>query len=773
MTLTTPLDQISQIGKRTYASLKKLGLFCVRDLLCHFPSRYDDFSRLTPIISVAPEASATVRGTITNVQARRTWKRRMTLVEATIEDQSGTIAAIWFNQPYLVKVLRPGYEYYFSGKAGFSPEGVLQFQNPVFERFDEAGETVHTGRIVPVYPLSGNLTGKQLRYLVSLAVAQARFEKDWLPYEIKQSEKLVSLSQALSWIHFPPSQELLAQAQRRLKFDELFFIQLQAKKIKATIKTLKAPPIPFFEQVTKEFVQSLPFALTADQKKVAWAILGDLKRSYPMNRLLEGEVGSGKTVVSALVFLNVIQAGFQGALLAPTEILARQHYENLTKLFRGFKVRVGLLTASEQKISKGFDPLRVEPSKKVDVSKGFDPQRVEPSKKPFKKGDISHAEMLRIIDAGEIDLVIGTHALLSESVSFGKLGLVVIDEQHRFGVSQRAALRRKNTEVVPHLLTMTATPIPRTLSLALYGDLDISIIKQLPPGRQKIETKLIEPRTRESAYAFIKQEIKKGRQAFVICPRIEEKVADCAESPPYPPLERGGVEKISFVRGGAQQGEARQLSMESPRPDRASGLAMTLKQEVKAAKAEYKKLSEEIFPDLKIGLLHGKLASKTRAKVMEDFLTKKYDILVATSMVEVGVDVQNATVMMIEGAESFGLAQLHQLRGRVGRSSFASYCFLFPGTISDEARLRLSAFEKSNDGFALAEQDLKLRGPGARWGIEQSGFKDFKIATLFDFELIEKAKQWADKLIAADILLRKYPLLRDKLTSRLKEAHLE
>jgi len=626
----------------------------------------------------------TCRGRVELIKNTRSFHKRKNITEALISDNSGSIKVVWFNQPFLTKILKVGNEIFLSGKVDFDRYGI-HLTSPSYEKVDAKGETIHTARIVPVYRTTESLTNKQIRFLVKLVAPLASKVHDWLPVEVKKDIGLIDLNQALKQIHFPENINLVKAARHRLKFNELFLVQLQNLLLKNNLQKSVAPKIIFHEEETKKFTTALSFKLTNGQRQAAWEILQDVEAGKPMNRLLEGDVGSGKTIVAAIAVLNVFLNGYKTMLMAPTEILARQHYNTFRNLFSGLNMRVGLVTRSEKKMNR-------------------------------ENGEKNNDAEFIINNS---DLVIGTHALIQDGVEINKLGLAIVDEQHRFGVKQRQAL--KGNKENPHFLSMTATPIPRTMSLAFYGDLDISVMKELPVGRKKILTKVVPPEKRGAAYEFVKKEIKNGRQVFVICPLID-------------PSDKLGV---------------------------------------KSAKEEYKKLSREIFPELKIGLLHGKMKSEEKERVMREFLENKINILVSTSVVEVGVDVPNATIMMIEGAERFGLAQLHQFRGRVGRLDFQSYCFLFSDSDGEEAAKRLLVMTTCNDGFVLAEKDLEFRGPGEIWGVRQSGMPDLQIATLADYAIIKEAKTAAENFLKEDPDLVKYPDLRDKLGNFLGKVHLE
>jgi len=578
-----------------------------------------------------------------------------------------------------------GDEVYFSGKAEYTQYG-LQLIGPSYEKVKK--EQTHTARIVPVYSLTENLTEKQIRYLIKLILPLAKTIPEWIPQEILKKYRLIGLNQSIKEIHFPTNKNTLSQARYRLKFNELFLIQLKVQAVRQKIASEKAPLIKFNQPLTKKFVDSLPFTLTANQKEAAWEILRNLHQARPMNRLLEGDVGSGKTVVAGMAILNVVDNGYQAALMAPTEILAQQHYKTISSLFKKFKIKAGLLTRADKKIS---------------------------GRRTTQKNITAH------IANGKLQVIIGTHAIIQEKVTFKNLGLVIIDEQHRFGVDQRKTLKLKPKGRLPHLLSMTATPIPRSLALTLYGDLDLSIITEMPKGRKKVLTKIVPPEKRKLAYNFIHDEIKKGRQVFVVCPLIE------------------GSDKLG----------------------------------VKAATAEYEKLKKQIFPDLNIGLVHSKLKAKEKERVMKKFSDNKINILVATSVVEVGIDVPNASVMMIEGAERFGLAQLHQFRGRVGRAEHQSYCFVFTESDSQKTIERLNALVTAKNGFELAEKDLEFRGPGEIYGLKQSGFPDLKIAKLTDYEIIQKTKEVSQEIFSKDPWFIHYPFLKEKLKIFTRTIHLE
>ncbi|TAN33596.1 ATP-dependent DNA helicase RecG [Patescibacteria group bacterium] len=721
MNLNTPISQLSRVGKTTAKRLERLGVATAADLLFYFPFRYEDFRSVVKIADLKHGEAVTVRAKVELIANKRSPRQRKNITEALVSDASGSLRVVWFNQPFIGKTLRPGDEVFLSGKARTDMLGA-QMIGPVYERVNtppsvpppetssgqalkgEGLYTTHTARLVPMYPLTAGLTQKQIRFLVSQVIVLSAAMQEWLPDEILDKYDLAPLSSALQGIHFPKDEIDLAKSTERLKFDELFLIQLKAELSRLEKADAKAPSLAFNENAIKEFVASLPFTLTKTQKISAWEILQDLQKTTPMNRLLSGDVGSGKTVVAAMAMYNAALNGYQAVLMAPTEILAVQHYNSIVNLL-GHKVKVGLLTGSKSQF-----PISNFQSMTNDQFSKF-------NKKDF----------LEKIKSNNIQIIIGTHALLTEGVEFERLGLVIVDEQHRFGVGQRKTIKEKGGGA--HFLSMTATPIPRSLALMVYGDLDVSIINELPPGRKKILTRLVEPVNRVKAYTFIREQVKKGRQCFVVCPLI-----------------------------GANNEEFPISNFQFPKDDKKSVLS------------EFEKLSKNIFPDLRVGYLHGRLKPKEKDGTMEKFRKRELDILVSTSVVEVGVDIPNTSVMMIEGAERFGLAQLHQFRGRVGRSVHQSYCFLFVEQESPRALERLRFFEKNNDGFKLAEKDLEMRGPGEVYGTAQSGFMNLRLAKLTDKEIIKKAREAARQVAPR---LGKFPTLTAKIKEWENAVHLE
>lgn len=716
MNLTTSIDKIPRIGPAYQQKLKRLGIKTVQDLLFHFPYRYDDFSKISPISKIKLGETLCIQGKILKIKTTRTWKRRMYLTTALVEDKTGAMKVVWFNQPYLTNTFKDGDHVCLAGKIVSGDDG-LYLTNPTHEKLSSASELTHTGRLVPVYPETEGLSSRWLRFILRPLLVKIREEiEDPMPVDIRNKHDLLPISKAIWQVHFPDSQALAKKAQDRFSFEELFLIQLLVLKEKMKMASQKGIAIPLNIDLVKKFTDSLPFKLTDDQKKCSWQILKDTEKPRPMNRLLEGDVGSGKTVVATIAALNTIKAGYQVAFMAPTEILAKQHFQEVSKLLGDFKLNIGLLTGKTDKF----------------VSKKLKSETIE----------ISRNKLLEKTIKGGIDLLIGTHALIQDKVKFENLALVILDEQHRFGVEQRAKLIANGEDKpIPHLLSMTATPIPRTLALTIYGDLDLSLISELPKGRKKIITKVVSPANRAKAYQFIRGQVKEGKQVFVIYPRIEP------------------------------QKEEVKKSIQSPTTKKKRALLSWA--EVKAVKEEYERLTKEVFPDLKVEMLHGKMSSKEKEKVMSDFKKKKIDILTSTSVVEVGVDIPEATVMMIEGAERFGLAQLHQFRGRVGRSNHQSYCLLFTDSPARKTHQRLKALIDSDNGFDLSEKDLEIRGPGNLLGTRQWGIPDLAMSALKDVFLVEKTRETAKEILNKDPNLKKYPLLKKKLGNFQQRIHLE
>jgi len=685
-----PITAIKGISLSLATKFNRLGVKTIRDLLYFFPHRHLDYSQRKFISQLTGGEEETIVVNVWQAHTLRLGGRLGT--EAIVGDETGNVRVVWFNQPYLAKKLATNSQVVISGRVSLFG-GRHVFESPEWELVEDR-ELIHTGRLVPLYPLTRGLRPRQVRKLMKEVIDQWAWQvEDFLPLELKERRNLLELPQAISQAHYPEDEAAKAKARVRLAFDELLLLQLGVLSKKRDWQESQ-PGSPFNAKtpLLDTFIKSLPFELTAAQHRVLRELLTDLQNSKPMSRLLQGEVGSGKTVVAMAALLIAAANGYQGAFMAPTEILAEQHFATICQLLS----RVG-----HQEV--GGDRLY--------SYSGLLPR---PLSVALLIGDITQPkkqELRQRISGGDIDIVIGTHALIQKGIEFHRLGLAVVDEQHRFGVTQRLALRQKGFN--PHVLVMTATPIPRTLALTLYGDLDLSVIDQLPPGRQVVRTRWLKPEQRNSAYAFITRQVADGRQAFIICPFVEES------------------ETI----------------------------------QARAAVVEYQRLSQEVFPKLRLGLLHGRMPATEKDKVMSRFRSGKVDILVATPVVEVGIDVPNATVMLVESADRFGLSQLHQFRGRVGRGQEQSYCMFLAENPSEVGRERLDLIEKVQDGFQLAEEDLRLRGPGEFFGTRQSGLPDLHMAKLSDLALLELARSEAIRLFEKDAGLEKpeHHLLAEEL----------
>jgi len=666
MVLSDAVSVLKGVGPALAEKLGYLGVHTVRDLIYFFPRRYDDFSHLTQLKDVQP-GPITVKVRVESVTARHV-RRGLHITEAIIADDTSKLRATWFNQPYRPESLKNGKEFYMSGTFDFQRDRFV-LQNPAVEQVKEFAK--NTARIVPIYRQTEGFKSHQVRPMIEQLLPLIKKLREPLPPEIVREQELVPLSEALAQIHFPDSSESLERAKKRLAFDEVFELLLAAQLNKLEHQTHDSWQIAYKQEAADVLTQALPFALTNAQRRATWEILQDMQGGRPMNRLLQGDVGSGKTAVAAFAGFMAHANGMQTAFMAPTEVLATQHAEGLAKLLEPLGVRVGLLVGSVK--SKPREAL------------------------------------LKHIKEGQVDMVVGTHALIQSPIEFAKLGFVVIDEQHRFGVNQRAALLAKSSRM-PHLLAMTATPIPRSLGLTLYGELDVSILDERPPGRTPIITEIHSPHSREPLYKAIDAQITAGRQVYIICPLVSDS------------------DTLGF----------------------------------KSVEVEHAHLAKTVFKHRRIGLLHGKLTSAQKDQVMKEFQAGAIDILVATTVVEVGVDVPNATIILIEGAERFGLAQLHQLRGRVGRGMHQSYCYIVPSTAQKPSR-RLQEIVKSDDGFYLAEVDLQIRGPGELYGTRQHGELNLRVANITDTKLISHIQKIAEQFAgrAADLL--QYPELQQRV----------
>jgi len=650
--LDAPISVLPGIGPRHLVTLARLNINVLRDMLYYFPRRYDDYSKLKSINHLKYGEELTVIATVQSVRTRNLHSQKKQLVEAIVSDGSGALRVNWFNQPWVTKRLKEGSNIVLAGNID-QYLGRLIMNNPEWEPLEQ--QHLNTNRIVPVYPLTAGITQRWLRRSLNQVVTYwAPRVQDPMPQGLRSSVGLLDLTTALMQIHFPDTLDDLERARYRLAFDEIFLLQLGVLRQKRAWQERAGRVFEISVEWVNEQTSRLPFSLTDAQQRVFQDIRQDLNSGHPMNRLLQGDVGSGKTVIAALAISSVTHQGAQAAIMAPTSILAEQHYGNLLNL-----------------LTKRSNSHEITP---------------EPEKHEIRTG----------LTEGKIKLVIGTHALIEEPVNFDDLQLVIVDEQHRFGVEQRAALRSKGSN--PHLLVMTATPIPRSLALTVYGDLDISVMDEIPPGRPEVSTYIITPQERERAYSLIRAQIQQNHQAFIIYPLVEKSEKSAAKS----------------------------------------------------AVEEHARLKEEVFQDYNIGLLHGRLKPEEKETIMADFRDGKYHILVSTTVVEVGVDIPNATVMLVEGAHRFGLAQLHQLRGRVGRGSDKSYCLLIPENGNALENERLRVMTDTNDGFILSERDLEQRGPGQFLGTRQSGYSELKLANLSDVKLISNARRNAEALFNKD-----------------------
>ena len=719
--LETELRFVKGVGPAFAARLEKLGLKTVKDLLWHFPSRYEDFSTISNIVDLVPGEAATIQGVIHDIKILRSFRKKMFIVQVTVVDNTGSIRATWFNQKFLVAMLKKGMVVNLAGKVSDGKNGLSfahpsyeivgfsedegQFMEDAAEYREEIDACKHTGRLVPIYPETRGVTSKGLRFLIKPLLDEVARIPESLPEDMLKRAGVAEINEALHKVHFPDTMEDVLLARRRFAFEDIFYLQLVNMLERSRLAKENAHACEMDKNKFEALLGQLPFDLTKGQQDTIDEILHDLARPHPMNRLLQGDVGSGKTIVAIMAAIIVAEHGLQASFMAPTEILANQHYQTFKKIFGNYEKGVALLTASGAKVFYG---------------EGLE-------------SDMKKPEVIKKLATGEIKIAIGTHALIQKGVTFSDLALVVIDEQHRFGVRQRQALaghKKGDGEYLPHFLSMSATPIPRTLSLTLFGDLDISIISELPKGRKEIITKIVPPASRTDAYAFIRGQVKKGRQVFVICPRIEK-------------TEEDGQGKNWFAV------------------------------DTKTVKEEYDKLSKKIFPDMRVAMLHGKLKPAEKDATMQAMKRGDIDVLVATSVIEVGVDIPNATIMMIEGSERFGLSQLYQFKGRVGRGEHQSFCLLFTDSSAQPTKDRLEALVNAKNGFELAEKDLQLRGPGEFMGQSQTGIPDLAMRSLQDMKLVKSARDAAEGILNEDPELTRYPQLKGIVARFHDKVHLE
>jgi len=720
MQLSDKLEIQFRLDENQKRALRKLSLFSVYDLLYHFPVRYSDISQVKQISELIPGEVATVYGKVSNLKTKKGYRSKIPMAEGQIEDLSGKIKITWFNQAYLAKMLHEGENIKLTGKVTASKYGVY-LANPEFEKTADmpidAHETLfnksgvdNSGFSYPIYHETRGITSKWFYHAIEKILREKTLDnfEDYIPEDILKKYNLPTLKTALIWIHKPKNARDAEAARKRFAFEEVFCIQLERQHDKLEYRKNKSFQITPFKKDIDEFLKRFPFTPTSSQKKSIDTMLSDMEKHFPMSRVLEGDVGSGKTAVAATAAYATVKqrpanqnfGNLQVAYMAPTEILAAQHFESFIQYFKHLPINIGLITGSG---------CRKFPSK-VNMA-GWT--------------DISRAQLLKWVAGGEIPILIGTHALIQKTVKFKNLAFVVIDEQHRFGTAQRKKLVRKD-KIAPHLLSMTATPIPRTLALTIYGDLDLSLLNEMPLGRKQIITEIITPDKRDATYEKIRAELSEGRQLYVICPRIDE-------------------------------------------PDPAKEMAV----QAKSAVAEAKRLKKEVFREYEIGVLHSKMSKQKKEEVMALFTRGAINILCATSVVEVGVNVPNATIIIIEGAERFGLAQLHQLRGRVIRSNHQAYCYVFADAKTDKTIQRLKALKTAKNGFELAELDLSLRGAGELGGTKQWGITDLGMEAIKNIKMVEAARTEAVRLISIDPELSKYPLLKAKVKEKNLEFHFE
>lgn len=723
MELNTELRQIFRLSEPQKRALKKMGIIYVSDLIFHLPTRYENTGSKSSISTLKAGEKAVIFGKISELKMSKGWKTKITMAEGLIEDETGKIKAVWFNQPYLAKMIKENSLVRLEGNVSERKKtGKLYFSNPKIEKLEklpldvgnslflnENGETQNF--LYPVYKESRGVTSNWIYHAIQKIFKNGILKniEDPIPKDMLEKYHLPPLSTALIWAHSPKKETDAISAKKRFAFEEVFFIQLERQRIKKLFEKTRAPEIKADPLILTRFTSRFPFTATGAQTRAIGDILRDIAEGHPMGRLLEGDVGSGKTFVAATSAYATVMTkpigktvgSLQVAYMAPTEILASQHFESFISYFNHLPINIALITGSG---CRKF-PSKTNPKSWTQISKN---------------------QLLKWVANGEIPIIIGTHALIQKSVKFKNLGLVIIDEQHRFGTNQRQKLARKDS-LYPHLLSMTATPIPRTLALTIFGDLDLTLLDEMPAGRKPIITEIVLPNKRNDIYEKLRAELSAGRQAYVICPRIDE-----------------------------------------PDPNKEMALL------AKSVKEEARRLKKTVFPEYEIGILHSKLKDAEKEKVMQDFKKGLIKILVATSVVEVGVNVPNATTIIIEGAERFGLAQLHQLRGRVLRSQHQAYCYVFAETKSKISLERLKALQASANGFELAEYDLKLRGPGELSGNKQWGISDIGMEAIKNIKMVEVARLEAENLLNEDETLKKYPTIIKKLAERQKsELHFE
>ena len=758
MKLSDKLEEKFRLDSTQKKAIRRLLLFSVRDLLFHFPIRYSDISEVKNISELSVGDMATVYGKISKLKTKKGFRSKIPMAEGEISDLSGKIKIIWFNQAYLAKMIKDGDSVKMTGKVTDGKHGKY-LANPEFEKTPDMPIDVHdtlftkdsslSGFSYPIYRETKGITSKWFYHAIEKILKEKTLDeiKDYIPEEILKKYHLPSLKTALIWIHKPKNKDNAESARKRFAFEEVFSIQLKCQKDRIEYKKNKSFCVESKEKDISDFILRFPFTPTNSQHKAIKTILEDMKKNSPMSRLLEGDVGSGKTAVAATVsYATVKQRPFdhtlgknqsfgnlQVAYMAPTEILATQHFESFIELFKGMPINIGLITGSG---------CRKFPAKTIGSAENA------------TWTNISRAQLLKWVNNGEIPILIGTHALIEKTVKFKNLALVIIDEQHRFGTKQRRKLVRKD-KIAPHLLSMTATPIPRTLALTIYGDLDLSLLSEMPTGRKQIITEIIAPDKRGEVYEKVRKELREGRQSFVICPRIEE----------------GEVMNASRGLGSRDGDGQRKFSAKNFRAERSIHDEAVLN--MKSVIAEAKRLKKEVFQEYEIGILHSKMSKEKKEAVMKDFSDGKIDILCATSVVEVGVNVPNATSIIIEGAERFGLAQLHQLRGRVLRSSHQAYCYIFAEAKTEKTIERLKALKTAKNGFELAELDLSLRGAGELGGDKQWGITDLGMEAIKNIKMVEAAREEAKRLIEEDPELTAYPALKERTREKTEDLHFE